>query len=85
MVPFGTAQALDLGFSPALPSTGLEHRPEGGDKYSLCGSDWKCLLFPTATVRDAMGLKEELGACVDPSFPSGQSLASRGLSSASPA
>lgn len=28
--------------SPALPSTGLEHRPEGGDKYSLSVSSSNC-------------------------------------------
>lgn len=85
IVPFGMAQALDLGFSTALPSTGLEHRPEGGDKYGLCASEWKHLLFLTATVRDAVGFKEELGACVDLSFLNGQPLASCSLSSASPA
>lgn len=60
----GTAQDLDLGFScPVLPSTELEHRPEGGDKYSRCGSNWKHYLFPTATMRDATGLKEFGGMC----------------------
>lgn len=85
IVPFGMAQALDLGFSAALPSTGFEHRPEGRDKHGLCASDWKHLLVLTATVRDAVGFKEELGASVDLSFLSGQPLASCRLSSASPA
>lgn len=84
VVPLGTAQDLDLGFScPILPSMGPEQRPEGGDKYSHCGSDWKHILFPTATRRGAMGLKE-FGACVHLSFPSKQPLVSCGLSAASP-
>lgn len=58
---------MDL--SAALPSTGLEHRPDEGDKYSLGVSDWKNLWFPAALVRDARGLEKESGACVDPSFP----------------
>lgn len=61
VVSFGTAQGWDLGFSTALPCMGLEHRPEGVDEYSLHGSDWKLLLFPTATVRGAMGLKMNWG------------------------